>query len=236
MKSQAVPSEPRMAIKEIHGTPLSSMVLAEIREAIVRGELAPSETINQVEVSREFGISRAPLREALRQLEQEGLVKNVPYRGTIVAPLTARNIRELMDVRQLFESYAARQVVNGTDDSVFADLRERLKDLQSCADKGDIDGVNKADIAFHTRIVHAIDNRLVIETWDRYTPAIRRTLILRNRANLELQPLVALHEDLLDALESRDMERLSKAYAVHGADILAVLEPLLERDDEYTTP
>lgn len=221
-----------MNIKELHGIPLSSMVLAEIREAIVRGELAPGESINQVELSRQFGISRAPLREALRQLEQEGLVSNVPYRGTIVAPLTARSIRELMDVRQLFETFAARQIISGNVERVVSELEKCVNRMQSSADRGDHDGFNSADIDFHTRIVHAIENRLLKETWDRYTPAIRRTMILRNSANFELQSLVELHIDLLEAFKSCDLGMLSKAYAVHGADILAVLEPLFDNEVE----
>jgi DNA-binding GntR family transcriptional regulator len=211
--------------------PLSSIVLSEIREAIVRGELAPGEVINQVELSRRFGVSRAPLREALRQLENDGLVTNVAYRGTIVAPLTARSIRELLAVRQLFETYAARQIISGADTKAIEDLEAIVEEMQRSADAGDLDGLNAADVAFHTRIVRSSTNRLMGDIWDRYVPLIRRTLMLRNRANQDLASLIQLHRDLVNALKSGDVEQLTNAYAMHGTDIIAVLEPLLETDE-----
>lgn len=224
-------TQPEFKIREVRGMPLSSIVLSEIREAIVRGELAPGEVINQVELSRRFGVSRAPLREALRQLENDGLVTNVAYRGTIVAPLTARSIRELLAVRQLFETYAARQIISGADTKAIEDLEAIVEEMQRSADAGDLDGLNAADVAFHTRIVRSSTNRLMGDIWDRYVPLIRRTLMLRNRANQDLASLIQLHRDLVNALKSGDVEQLTNAYAMHGTDIIAVLEPLLETDE-----
>lgn len=224
-------SQPERNIREARGKPLSSIVLSEIREEIVRGDLAPGELINQVELSRRLGISRAPLREALRQLENDGLVTNVAFRGTIVTPLTARSIRELLAVRQLFETYAARQVILEKDEKAIADLESILDTMQECAQEGDLDGLNEADVAFHTRIVRSSSNRLMGDIWDRYVPLIRRTLMLRNRANQDLPSLIGLHKELVDALKARDYDQLMTAYAVHGTDIISVLEPLLEADD-----
>src|SRR5688572_29071854 len=171
-----------MTFNEVRPELLSGVVLRTIREAIVEGRLAPGEPIREAELAKQLGTSRAPLREALRQLEREGLVTHAPYRGTTVTPLTATGIRELQAFRRLLETFAAEQILARGDADV-ASLQALVDQMERCAAAGDFDGMNEADVRFHTRIVELSENSLLIEVWKSYVQRIRRALALRNREN-----------------------------------------------------
>src|SRR3954453_4016874 len=104
-----------LALTDGRGQPLSALVLRTLREAIVEGRLAPGEAVVEAQLSRQLGVSRAPLREALRSLESEGLIVSVPWRGAFVAPLTERGVTELQTFRRLLEVFAAEQVLAHAD-------------------------------------------------------------------------------------------------------------------------
>lgn len=216
---------------EVRGEPLSDLVLRALREAIIDGRLAPGDSVNEVELAKQFGVSRAPIREAIRQLESEGLVLRVAYRGTAVSPLNARSIAELQDFRRLIETHAATLVVqHGTDDDLDA-LEGVVTEMEHAAVTGDMNGVNAADVRFHSLIIEASDNDLLLEVWKTYVQRIRRALALRNRLNRDLGSIVKLHRDLLAALRARDIDRVRACYEVHGADLVLALGHLLERDE-----
>lgn len=209
---------------ELRAAPLSEVALTAIRDAIMLGRLAPGEAINQVDLARQLGISRSPLREALRQLEKEGLVSHVPYRGTIVAPLTARHVAELQSLRRLLEGFALEQLVrNGTEADL--ELLERLvQQMERYAENGDAAELTRADAAFHDNIFRLSRHELLYSVWQTHLQQLRRVLALRNRLNPDLRSLVALHAELVQALRSRDLERVLRCYEAHGADLALVLK------------
>jgi DNA-binding GntR family transcriptional regulator len=221
---------------EVRGQPLSAVVLRTLREAIVEGRLAPGEAINEAQLSRQLGVSRAPVREALRWLEKDGLVVNVPYRGAIVTPLTERSMRELQAFRRLLEVFAAEQVLARATDADVASLEELVAAMERCAEAGDLDCMNGADVRFHTRIIELSGNELVLDVWESYVPRIRRALALRNRANSDLGSIVALHRDLTAAFRARNLDAVKRCYEMHGADIAVALQPFFELDGAGVPP
>lgn len=216
---------------EVRGEPLSGLVLRAMREAIIDGRMAPGDPVNEVELARQFGVSRAPIREAIRQLESEGLVVRVAYRGAAVSPLTAKHITELQGFRRLLETHAATVVVEtGTEQDIDA-LAGVVTEMERAASAGDMDAVNAADVRFHTLIIEAAQNDLLFEVWKTYVQRIRRALALRNRLNSNLDSIVGMHRDLLDAFRARDLERVRACYAVHGTDLVLALGHMLDPDE-----
>ena len=211
---------------EVRGEPLSAVVLRTVREAIVAGRLAPGAAINEAQLSKQLGVSRAPVREALRWLEKEGLVSNVPYRGAIVTPLTECGIEELQAFRRLLEVAAAERVLARATDADLADLAALVAEMERRAEQGDLDGLSAADVRFHTRIVELSGNALLLDVWQSYVSRIRRALALRNRANSDPRSVVALHRDLLTAFRARDLPAVKRCYETHGADVVVALRHL----------
>ncbi len=103
---------------------LRQTIWKTIREAILRGELAPGSPINQASLAARFGVSRGPLREALSSLEKEGLVTNIPYRGTFVADFDDRIITETYSVRRVLEAFAAELAIQNGTAQQMAELRD----------------------------------------------------------------------------------------------------------------
>src|SRR3954452_5734333 len=127
-----------LALTDVRGEPLSALVLRTLREAIVEGRLAPGEAVVEAQLSRQLGVSRAPLREALRSLESEGLIVSVPWRGAFVAPLTERGVTELQTFRRLLEVFAAELVV--AQDAVdVSSLDDLVVEMDRCAEGGNVD-------------------------------------------------------------------------------------------------
>src|SRR4051794_38045058 len=152
-----------LALTDVRGEPLSAIVLRTLREAIIDGRLAPGEAVVEAQLSRQLGVSRAPLREALSSLENEGLIVSVPWRGSFVAPLTERSVTELQAFRRLIEVFAAEQVLAGGID--VASLDALVAEMERCAETADLDCLNEADVRFHTRIIEMSDNALLLDVW-----------------------------------------------------------------------
>lgn len=222
---------PKTTFTEVQAAPLSEVVLRIVREAIVDGSVAPGEAINQVELARQLGVSRAPLREALRQLEKEGLVSHVPYRGTIVTPLTRRGIEELQSFRRVMEVFAAEQLLAHASADEIEELERIVDEMAEAAREGDIDRMNVADVRFHSRIMELSDHQILQSVWESYVQQIRRALTFRNRANTELGQLVDLHRDLVAALRARDLDAVRRCYDAHGADVAETLSHLFTDGD-----
>lgn len=218
-------------VSEVRPTPLSEAAVEELREAIVEGRLAPNTPIREVAIARQLGISRAPLREALRQLMREGLVLHVPYRGTIVAPLTARTIEELRSLRRLLEEFASERLIALATDEQLATLDELADMMERHAMEGDIAGLNAVDLQFHRRLIELSDHHMLLTVWETYMQQIRRILALRNRANHDPLSIVRMHRDLVGALQSRNMERVRQCYDAHGADFTSALRHFLSDDE-----
>jgi DNA-binding GntR family transcriptional regulator len=218
-------------LAEIRGEPLSAIVLRTLREAIVEGRLAPGAAVVEAQLSRQLGVSRAPLREALRSLENEGLVVSTPWRGAIVAPLTERGVTELQGFRRLLENFAADQVL-ARDDADISSLDAIVAEMERCADAGDLACMNEADVRFHTRIVEISGNALLLDVWRSYVSPIRRALALRNRENSDLDSIVIMHRSLIAAFAARDMAAVRECYRTHGADVVVALRHLFESDGD----
>jgi DNA-binding GntR family transcriptional regulator len=218
-----------LALSEVRGEPLSALVLRALREAIIEGRLAPGEAVVEAQLSRQLGVSRAPLREALRSLENEGLIISVPWRGAFVAPLTERGVTELQAFRRLLEVFAAEQVL-GQDDIDISSLDDLVAEMERCAEADDLECMNEADVRFHTRIVEMSGNGLLLDVWRSYVSPIRRALALRNRANSDLDSIVAMHETLVAAFAAGDIASVKDCYRTHGADVVVALRHFFDQD------
>ncbi len=163
---------PETVFSEIHAAPLSEVVVRVVREAIIEGRLAPGQLINQADLAKQLGVSRAPLREGLRQLETEGLVSHVPYRGTVVAPLTRRGVTELQSFRMVMETFAAKLMLATVTPEDLDGLEKLIDDMARAAENGDVDELNRCDLAFHTRVIALSGHRLLMSVWENYVQRI----------------------------------------------------------------
>lgn len=216
---------------EVKPQPLSQTVLDKLREAIIAGTLKPGESLVQSRLAVQFGVSRAPLREAMNRLEEEGFARSVPYKGSTVAPLTTKDFEEIRELRNMLERWAGSLIIARGLSSDLREIKLAYATMSDAATRKDTEAVDEADLAFHTLICRLSGNSLLLEVWNRYANRFRWVLTYCNRVNEDLNYIVSKHEPLLQAFRTRDNEGLRRFYMNHPTD----LTPFLPEELKSTT-
>jgi DNA-binding GntR family transcriptional regulator len=193
------------------------MLRDRIKDAILArildGSYAPGERIVEIRVAQEFGVSQAPVREALRELELLRLVVSEPFRGARVREVTAQELAEIYPVRAALEEVAARGAVAGFDGDV-SELGAELDGMRRAARTGDIHAFVDHDVAFHRRIVVASGNGTLLELWASLHVDLRTTITLIKRA-ADLGDVAEAHVPVMEALRGGDPERAAVVLRTH---------------------
>jgi len=200
-----------------------------LRTAIVRGELTPGSQVRDADLAEQLGLSRAPVRDALARLADDGLVETKPQSYTRVTPLVLRDVCDAAAVVRAMHELATTAAVPALTDADIATMREANRRFETATRKGDAVRAMSADDQLHGVLVRACGNRAVAATIERYTPLIRR-LEIRQFSTSTAQRSVERHEQLIDACARGDTDRAVSITAT----IWRALEDLA--DDDLTTP
>lgn len=188
----------------------------QLRELIVRLELAPGSVLKEGELCRRLGVGRTPLREAVQRLAHEGLVRVYPRRVTVVAPLDLGELRQVAEARRVLEPAAAMLAAERASDEELDRLREILARMHRARADGDWEGYLRRDHELHLAVARAAGNRLLAE-------AVERTLALGLRfwyvsfRWVGLPSLPDQHELLVGAIRARDPELTRRRMLEHVA-------------------
>lgn len=179
---------------------------ADLRSAIMAGVHPAGTRLGEARLAEQLGISRTPVREALRRLEADGLIKLTPNRGAEVVRWSAADFDEIFDVRGVLESHAARRAAERgrADVPGLRDLCDGMEQHLVALDEQAYDEITKLNLEFHRAVHRAAGDRLVPELLSRVieVPIVRRTFHQYSRAELERSFLQ--HRELVEALEARD--------------------------------
>ena len=196
---------------------IREQTLDTLRDAILSGELKPGQALTEMDLSRQLGVSRAPIREALRILNSEGLVETIPYHGTTVSRLTKDDIEEIYGMRILLESYAMERVIAVGDAEAMGRLRAMVDGMVRSGDSGDLKTVNELDRDFHDALIEMGAHTLLLSMWQMVAMKVRQVMALVNRRNTDLTQIARNHLPLLDAMEAGDVARAQEILRGHIA-------------------
>lgn len=192
-------------ISPIENVPLRVQVANRLRSAILSGRLRPGASLVETALAEQMNVSRAPIREAIQILENDGLVETIAYKGKRVKPLTAREVAETYSLREVFEVMAVRRVL---DSGVPVDpLREQCEAMTAAASAGDYAALTAADEAFHHTLIRLADHDLLQASWKNLYLRIHQIMALRNRDEHNLSQIASNHPPIVQALQDRDAER-----------------------------
>lgn len=180
--------------------PLRDQIRDQIRNRIVRGEMAPGSKMIERELATELGVSRVPVREALRMLETEGFVHVIPRRGVVVKHLSRTDVEELFDVRESLEALTARRAAERATEASLRRLRRHLDKAHRATQANKVDQFGDANVAFHDEIAAIAQNSL-LET---ILEPLRGRLDWLFRQADDPDRLCAEHEQLYEAIASGD--------------------------------
>jgi DNA-binding GntR family transcriptional regulator len=187
-----------------------------LRQAIVDGPYTPGDRLVEVELAAQLGTSRGPVREALRQLEQEGLVVSYPYRGTLVADVSQEEIEEvLVPTRLIIERFAFKRGLPLLTDDDFRVLADLVDDMRVAGRARDADRLADADIRFHEVVIARSGQTHCLQLWRTIQPRVR-AYFRRDAPSHEASDSVAdQHQIVLDALRTRDVSLVLRAVDDH---------------------
>jgi DNA-binding GntR family transcriptional regulator len=210
--------------------PFSRVILREqVRDLllarILSGEYPPGSRLVETRIAQELGISQAPLREALRDLEQLGCVVHEPFRGCSVRELSIDDLLEAFPVRAALESVAARLAAPQITDDELDLLDGFVQTMRAAGADGDVLAESTADAAFHATIVQAARNRVLARQWEQLQPHARTFISITLPAS-DRGPVAERHLPIVDALRGRDPERAASAMHDHLAEVADRLRPL----------
>jgi DNA-binding GntR family transcriptional regulator len=202
----------------------------ELSRMISTRALAPGARIKQVELSQLLGTSRVPVREALRELSERGLVVYHPRRGYRVNALTLAEVEDIYATRLALDRLAIEQLLRHRDISATTDsIAGRLHDLGAAVAARDVDGVIEADLAFHRAIAVGSENQVLIKVYGLVTGPVRPALAVMVPDELD-EDLVEQHSRILAAIKARDLPATTDAIVAHNAFALDLLRRLLARE------
>jgi DNA-binding GntR family transcriptional regulator len=220
-------------LSSVERASMTEQVLRELREAIIEGRIPQGEPLREVSLAGTLGTGRSAVREAIRQLVQEGLVDYEPHRGAMVRVMSVEDRLDVYVAREAIESGAARRILAGPP-SDLGDLRDALDHLGATARDHDgvTDAVIDADIGFHQELVRLAGSPRLTRAHE--TLAAETRMLLRHHPAYPWASYVTDHAELLDALERRDpaTPELVAAHLRLSAELIA---GELEADRKETT-
>jgi DNA-binding GntR family transcriptional regulator len=199
---------------------ITEQIAGSIREAIAQGRIPPAARLLEVSLAREMGTSRAPIREALSQLEREGLVIKEPNRGVRVVELTEEVVREVASLRGLLEGFAASLAAERLTASQFAELDAMVRGMDRAVQRGQYARLVELDYQFHAFICRASGHRTLHETWSAISGKVRLYLSTTNLMYRNLKAIVRGHHEIVAALRSRDKVLANRAMQEHLGEML----------------
>lgn len=196
---------------------LAEQIKDRLLQAVLEGRIPPDSRLITLQISRQFGTSQAPVREALRGLEALGVVEISPFRGARVRRPSTEEILEAYAVRSELESLGARLAVKWMTPADLDELAGYIAQMERAAAVRDGHAVAVADASFHSRIIEISGNRTLGRVWRTLEP-FSRTLITLVMPGADPMWTASLHEPILDALRTGDGELAAEAMRRHFDD------------------
>ena len=195
--------------------PRGQQIVEALRNEIIAGHFEPGERLIEATLSQELGTSRGPVREALRQLENEGLVMSVPYKGAVVLGVSDEEVQEvLIPIRLVLERYSFAHAIEVMTDADFAELGKQIWVMERAARSGDLLKVVEADLRFHDIVISSAGQPHTTQIWRTIWPRIR-AYFFRYGQSASLEVMVDEHRELLDVLQTRDETRILRQVERH---------------------
>ena len=194
---------------------LTDEIVDIIRDRILKGEYRIGEKIKENQIATEFKVSRTPIREAFKQLENEGLIDYVPNRGCFAKGFTRQDIEDIYAVRKALELMAVEWAVSRISGEQIAALQEQSELMEFYTARKDSDKVLELNSAYHNIIYDAAGSRFMAQILRSYKEYIEQTRKVILYEQTYLEEILKEHKKVLDAIIARDVEGAKKAMGEH---------------------
>jgi len=195
--------------------PLRDVVFQTLRQAILREDLAPGERLMEIPLANKLGVSRTPLREAIRMLEQEGLVVMIPRRGAQVAGISEKSLRDVLEVRKSLEKLAVELACERMTEENMKEMNRAEEAFSAAVHEGDALRIAETDEQFHDVIYNSTGNTKLVQLLNNLREQMYRYRLEHIKDEKSRLSLLEEHQRMMTALRSRDVELAKKAAGEH---------------------
>ncbi|GLB27219.1 GntR family transcriptional regulator [Lacrimispora xylanolytica] len=195
--------------------PLRDVVFNTLRQAILKGELAPGERLMEIQLAERLGVSRTPIREAIRKLELEGLVLMIPRKGAEVAKISEKSLRDVLEVRRSLEELAIELACQRMLPDAVEELEQRQEEFKNAVLNGNPMEIAETDEAYHDVIYKGTCNDRLIQMINNLREQMYRYRLEYIKDEDKRQILLLEHDHILEAVRRRKVEEAKEAMREH---------------------
>ena len=195
--------------------PLRDVVFNTLRQAILKGELEPGERLMEIQLAERLGVTRTPIREAIRKLELEGLVLMIPRKGAEVAKISARSLRDVLEVRRALEELAIELACQRMSEEDVGNLQKAQEDFKKAIAEGDAMKIAETDEHYHDVIYEGTQNAKLIQMLNNLREQMYRYRLEYIKDEDKRKILVLEHEKILKTVRERKVAEAKEAVREH---------------------
>ena len=221
-----------LTIAENAYLPLRDVVFQTLRQAILKGELQPGERLMEIKLAESLGVSRTPIREAIRKLELEGLVIMIPRRGAEVAQITWKSLKDVLEVRRALDVLAIELACDRMTQEELQELYRACETFAEATKTRDAREIAQADVALHDLIVASTRNNRLIQLVNNLAEQMYRYRFEYIKDSTQHEKLIQEHNDMYQSILRKDKESAAKAVRKHidNQEEAIIRQLQLERD------
>lgn len=211
--------------------PLRDVVFNTLREAILRGDLQPGERLMELQLASQLGVSRTPIREAIRMLEQEGLAVTMPRKGAEVAKMTLKGMEDVLEIRGALDELASQLACERITEEQLERLETRKQEFEKSLPSGDVKLIAEADVNFHDIIYEATGNPKLVNLLNNLREQIYRYRVEYIKDAKNHPVLIQEHEAIYQSLKNRNKEDAVVSIREHVENQATAVKAVIVRQE-----
>lgn len=211
--------------------PLRDVVFLALRDAILKGEMKPGERLMEMHLANKLGVSRTPIREAIRMLEQEGLAVTIPRKGAQVAKMTEKDLQDVLEIRDSLDELAASMACQRTTKEQLVELRNAMNDFELATKSNNPKKICEADENFHNVIYKMADNPKLESIVNNLREQMYRYRYEYIKENTTYGQLIEEHAKILDGIERKDAEYVRDIMHIHLENQIAFVRKVIREQE-----
>lgn len=211
--------------------PLRDVVFNTLREAILKGELKPGERLMELQLASKLGVSRTPIREAIRMLEQEGLAVTIPRKGAEVAKMTEKDMEDVLQIRDALDELAASIACEQITSEELEELKHTMREFEEYTRTADVKRIAEADVRFHDIIYKATRNPKLENMLNNLREQMYRYRVEYLKDEKNYPVLIKEHSEIVEGLSKKNKEKLTAAMHEHVKNQANAVKEIIREQD-----
>lgn len=211
--------------------PLRDVVFHTLRAAILKGDLKPGERLMELQLAAKLGVSRTPIREAIRMLEQEGLAITIPRKGAEVAKMTEKDMEDVLQIRTALEELAIRLSCQKITPAELTELQAAMDQFEEMTKTGDIAEIARADVNFHDVLYKASDNPKLLGLLNNLREQMYRYRVEYLKNSSIYPQLIEEHHHMYEALREKDVEKAAAYTRKHLQNQTEAVKKIIQEQE-----